>query len=114
MRLLLFALLLAATPALGHDGYRQWVNNAGQGCCSNYDCRPIADASVRTNGSKTEVEIGAHWCEVLPKHYLSTGNAPDWSTAHVCIQALSMSTPHQSLAGSPCNRLLCFQPRPQF
>lgn len=114
MKLFLAVSLFAAAPAFAHDGYKQWVNNAGKGCCNNHDCRPIDDESVRTNGRITEVEIGKHWCVVLPEHYLATGNAPDWSTAHVCVQALSLSTPHQSLSGSPCNRLLCFQPKPQF
>jgi hypothetical protein len=112
--LAILALLLAATSAFSHDTYTNWVNRAGKGCCNDHDCRPISDDSVKENGGIVEVELGKHWCPVLPHHYLKTGNAPDWSTAHVCIQALSLSAPLQSLSGSPCNRLLCFQPKPKF
>lgn len=115
MRAVLAALLLCllCLPAAAEDGhamfhayYQNWLNADGQGCCNNQDCHPIADKDVREVPT-LEVRVGGEWCPVLPRHYLRTGNAPDWSTAHVCV--LSNASYQYK---SPCERLLCFQPKP--
>ena len=116
MRALLLALvaLLLAAPAYSHDSYANWVNKAEKGCCNNTDCRPISDADVRIIGGSYEVDIGKEWCRVLPHHFLKTGNAPDWSTAHVCIRSNDITERKHGFMGSQCHRLLCFQPKAQF
>lgn len=106
------ALLLLSVAAYGHEAhgvnYRDWVNRAGKGCCNERDCQPILDADVRTSPVLT-VRIEGQWCPVLAHHYLSRGNAPDWSTAHVCVQR-----PTATDYRPACERLLCFQPKPFF
>lgn len=114
MRLLLASLLLAlhacaGAPALAHEAhgvnYSSWTNRAGEGCCNNQDCRAAADEEVQLS-PVVKVKVGDDWCPVLEKHYLRTGNAPDWSSSHVCIS----NNPHRK----GCDRLLCFQPKPLF
>ena len=89
-----------------HVNYSNWKNKLNGNCCNDSDCQPIADADVRMS-NRTEVFIDGVWCEVMSFHYLATGNAPDWSTAHVCLSPNSGDE-------SPCKRLLCFQPKPLF
>lgn len=89
-----------------HAFYQDWINKAGAGCCNDRDCSTIADSNVKDIGGSTHVRIEASWCPVLTKHYLSKGNSPNWDSAHVCVQ------PKGESDLSPCERLLCFQPRP--
>lgn len=104
-----------AFPTYAHDGYKDWTNRGGQGCCNDHDCDRVADEDVKDNKTHVEVRIKGEWCEVKPHHYLRTGNAPDWSSAHVCVQKSNhLYNAPQSLRGTVCHALLCFQPKPQF
>ena len=91
----------------GHQrvNYTSWVNREGKNCCNSQDCRPAKDADVRLS-PRVQVRIAGVWCPVTPEHYLRAGNAPDWQSNHVCVSG------NTSLA--PCERLLCFQPKPLF
>lgn len=114
MRAFLFLLALCSAAA-AHEGYQDWVNRAGQGCCNNRDCRPLADSDMRLIDGRLHVlarGVGvaqgqSDWCEILPHHYLQRGNAPDPSTAHVCISDFYGAV-------TPCAQLICFQPAAQF
>jgi hypothetical protein len=118
MRLLFVAVLFVtlafiASPAnaqhnheLHHNVYQNWVNKQGKGCCNNHDCGELAESNERSNGSSVEVRIEGQWCPVQRHMYLKSGNAPDWSTSHVCV----LNGRHH--AGGPCERLLCYQPKP--
>lgn len=92
--------------------YSNWKNSKAspQGCCNNQDCRPVEDRSV---GDHQEVKVEGKWCVVHPWMYLSTGNAPDWSTAHACVEVQTGEgyemTPNSA---DPCQRLICYQPKP--
>lgn len=116
MRAVIAALLLCASPAYaqhnhdyGHSVYQSWVNKAGFGCCDGRDCGSLADSDERTDGNKIEVRVEGVWCQVMTNHYLRRGNAPDWSTSHICVgPRLPSST------SNPCDRLRCYQPRPLF
>lgn len=114
-------LLASVVQALAHDGYRNWQNYAGKGCCNDHDCRPIEDADIRTTRDHVEVrrrnrDGTFEWCPVKREHYLKTGNAPDWSTAHVCFEKNFVNgvevEPGAGLDGSRCYLLRCFQPKP--
>lgn len=94
-----------------HDVYRGWVNGAGAGCCNDRDCGELPDIDERTIAGKLEVRIEGQWCPVLPHHYLKKGNAPNWSSAHVCV---AVKIPEYGDDRPPCERLLCYQPRPLF
>lgn len=88
-----------------HAHYQNWINKADKGCCNNQDCGELAEQNERSTASGgVEVQIDGTWCPVQPFHYLKKGNAPNWSTAHVCVQKQG--------AASACDRLLCYQPRP--
>lgn len=100
--LLLILFSLSATHA--HDGYHNWKNQREQSCCNDKDCEPLAEDNERQTPVGIEVRVEGQWCPVLEHHYLRRGNAPDWSTSHVCVL--------RHVAGSPCDRLICFQPRP--
>ena len=114
-----------ARPALGqaHDHgkfheeyYRHWVSRGGVSCCDNRDCGTLASENERDNGDSVEVRIDGMWCPVLPKHYLRSGNAPNWASSHVCISpAVSGFAPVPYLMPRlfPCDRLRCYQPKPQ-
>lgn len=111
MMLLLSASALAQTRHhLDHLNYQNWINKRSQGCCNNNDCGQIADVDERTTASGAlEVRIEGTWCPVQSYHYLMKGNAPDWSTSHVCVQKNIIPN------GVPiCARLLCYQPKPLF
>ncbi len=95
--------------ATHHANYQSWVNRNNEGCCNNQDCRPLEAAHERMNGRQVEVLIEGTWCQIEPRHYLLKGNVPDASTAHVCVWH-EYSKPGRG----PCERLLCFQPRPLF
>jgi hypothetical protein len=90
-----------------HVDYQNWVNQVGEGCCNNQDCGTLNEADERTQSGVLEVRIEGAWCPVLSKHYLRRGNAPDATTAHVCVWHQA-SRPGQG----PCERMLCYQPRP--
>lgn len=100
---------------LHHAAYQSWINSDGQGCCNDRDCGEIADQYVRMTAQGVFVFIEgvgvakgkSDWCPVLRKHYLSKGNAPNWTTAHVCITAYYGGK-------TPCEQFVCFQPRPLF
>lgn len=107
----LLALILLAGPALAqehhdrhHATYQNWLSNGGINCCNNQDCGELPPEQERiTPAGQTEVRIDGQWCPVLPSHYLKRGNAPNWSTSHVCVE---------KSAKPVCDRLLCYQPRP--
>jgi hypothetical protein len=118
LRRTLFCLMLSVIGsglARAHDGYHDWVNRAGLGCCNNRDCAPIDPSEVRSIGGKLHVYVrgvgvarGEHaWCPVLSHHYLRSGNAPDPSTPHACISGHYGAT-------TPCEQFICFQPQAQF
>lgn len=91
-----------------HASYQSWVNRDGKGRCDGRDCGEIADSDVDESGTVTRVRIEGEWCPVLPQHYLKSGNAPNWDSAHVCV------TPRVQWSGkSACERFICFQPRPK-
>lgn len=91
-----------------HSTYRDWINGQDRGCCNDQDCAPLAAEDERERPAGIEVRIEGRWCPVKPFHYLKRGNAPDWSTSHVCVQKQqSWMTPK-----NPCDRLLCYQPKP--
>lgn len=88
-----------------HANYNSWVNKQDKGCCNNQDCGELADENERSTAAGVEVKIEGEWCPVQSWHYLKRGNAPDWTTSHVCVQKNVMML-------SPCARLLCYQPKP--
>jgi hypothetical protein len=86
-----------------HATYQNWVNKLDKGCCNNQDCGELADENERM----TRDGIEGEWCPVQAFHYLKHGNAPDWTTSHMCV--------HRNYSGaktSACERLLCYQPKP--
>ncbi len=108
------ALLLLTGAALAqhnhaqhHAFYQNWTNKQGMGCCNDQDCGELADADERIEGARLSVRIEGTWCPVLPQHYLKSGNVPNASVSHVCVQ--KQIVPGR---GSPCDRLLCYQPKP--
>ena len=116
MRFLAVILLVLAYPAAAqhnhaqhHASYQSWVNKNGVGCCDSRDCGLLPDADERTTAGQLEVRVEGQWCPILSHHYLKSGNAPDWSSAHVCVLTAAPGRPE-----SPCARLLCYQPRPLF
>ena len=92
---------------LHHAYYQNWVNKQDRGCCNNQDCGELQAENERATASGVEVRIDGEWCPVQPHHYLKRGNAPDWSTSHLCVQKYSAT----ANAGA-CQRLLCYQPKP--
>jgi len=115
MRWLLMALLalcpLCATAqehhARHHTYYQNWVNKQDKGCCNNQDCGELAEENERNTATGVEVRIEGTWCPVPSWHYLKRGNAPNWSTSHVCVQRK-----YSGLNTAACERLLCYQPKP--
>lgn len=105
--------LLSATAAVAqhnhaqhHAYYQHWQNQNGANCCNDQDCGELAEGSERSVNGRIEVRVGDEWCPVMPFHYLSKGNAPNWSVSHACI----LKYPAQS--NKACDRLLCYQPKP--
>lgn len=89
-----------------HAFYQNWINKRDKGCCNNQDCGTLKEEDERQTASGVEVRVEGVWCSVESWHYLKRGNAPDWSTAHVCVQKATVP-------GTPvCPRLLCYQPKP--
>lgn len=89
-----------------HAHYQGWYNGLEVNCCNDQDCGEIADADERISGGVLTVKIEGAWCPVLSHHYLKRGNVPNASVSHVCVDKKKL--PGQS----PCDRLLCYQPRP--
>jgi hypothetical protein len=92
---------------LHHAYYQNWVNKQDKGCCNNQDCGELKDENERMTRDGIEVRIEGEWCPVQAGHYLKRGNAPDWTTSHVCVQRNYSGT-----KTSACERLLCYQPKP--
>lgn len=92
-----------------HAHYQSWVNKDNKGCCNDRHCKPIADADERTSGGFLEVKIEETWCPVLGHHFLKQGNVPDASVSHVCAWGQNDSGWQDK---GPCQRLLCYQPKP--
>jgi hypothetical protein len=90
-----------------HAYYKDWGNKRDTGCCNNQDCGALRDDNERSTADGIEVRIDGVWCPVKPWHYLKSGNAPDWSSAHVCVRKS-----YSGMNVSACDRLLCYQPRP--
>jgi hypothetical protein len=105
-----------SNQAAAHDIYTNWVNLEGKGCCNGVDCKAVPEDYERVGVSgNTEVLIqgvGAArgtsaWCPVVPGHFLSKGNAPNWTTAHYCVTDYYGGT-------TPCAQFICYQPKPLF
>jgi len=111
----LAALVIVVTGALAqhnhdqhHAFYQNWTNKNGIGCCNDFDCGELADQDERTTAAGgIEVRVEGVWCPVQAFHYLKSGNAPNWSTAHVCVRKVVVPG-----AVKVCERLLCYQPKP--
>lgn len=98
--------------ALHHDVYQNWVNQRDKGCCNDQDCGELSDENERPSprGRGIEVRIEGEWCPVETWHYLKRGNAPNWTTSHVCVlKRYNGFTQNNTPA---CERLLCYQPKP--
>lgn len=94
--------------AQNHVTYQNWINQADKGCCNDQDCGELVGENERNGSRGVEVMIEGQWCPVLAHHYLKKGNAPNWSTSHVCVQKqFAHSNPVHV-----CARLLCYQPKP--
>ena len=93
----------------GHAQYSKWTNQNGAMCCNNADCGTLAPEEEKQEDGKLLVKIEGQWCEVKPHMYLKTGNAPDWSSSHVCVWP-----DYEGRGQSACSRLMCYQPRPLF
>jgi hypothetical protein len=91
-----------------HATYQNWVNQRDKGCCNNQDCGTLAEENERQTPKGVEVRIEGKWCPVEPWHYLKRGNAPDWSSSHVCVRKQYYAEGYIQ----PCERLLCYQPKP--
>ena len=100
--------------ALGHAYYLNWVNRDHKGCCNDQDCSALPESRQRTvEGGALEILVHgvgvakgqSAWCPVRSYHFLSKGNAPDWSTAHACVSG------HYG-GKTPCEQFICFQPKP--
>lgn len=90
-----------------HTYYQNWVNKQDKGCCNNQDCGELREEDERNTREGVEVRVEGEWCPVQSWHYLKQGNAPDWTTSHVCVLKSSNTT-----NVSACQRLLCYQPKP--
>ena len=90
-----------------HAFYQNWVNQQDKGCCNNQDCGELREEDERNTRDGVEVRVEGEWCPVKAFHYLKRGNAPDWSTSHICV-VHSRYSPNSSA----CDRLLCYQPKP--
>ena len=113
-------ILLIISPLLAHDGYSDWTNQLRESCCEDRHCHPLDDSEVRTDSQNTYVKIADEWCEVKSSDY-ARGTSPDWSHAHICLQPASdllcLSQPRiclQRPLDSPCERIICFMPKPDF
>jgi hypothetical protein len=90
-----------------HAYYQNWVNKQDKGCCNNQDCGELREENERMTHGGIEVRVEGEWCPVQSWHYLKQGNAPNWTTSHVCVLKHSGAT-----NVSACERLLCYQPKP--
>jgi hypothetical protein len=94
-----------------HDIYHDWVNKLNQGCCNNTDCytldpgrKKVVDKTIYVyiQGVGGDARGKGEWCPVLPHHYLSKGNAPNGSSAHVCVSGFYKGK-------TTCEQFICFQ-----
>lgn len=92
--------------AQGHSEYLNWRSQKTDNCCSDRDCGGVNDNEVRNTRTGYEILIAGQWCPVLSTHFLTRGKSPDWSVNHACIS--------QNTELSPCDRLLCFNPKGGF
>ncbi len=101
---------------LYHASYQSWKNRDNNGCCNDKDCKPLLDIFEReVSGGDVEVfvigvgvaEGKSSWCKVQSFHYLSVGNAPNWSVSHICVSDHYGGT-------TPCQQFICYQPRARF
>ena len=90
-----------------HAYYQNWVNQQDKGCCNDQDCGELKAEDERQTREGVEVRVDGEWCPVQSFHYLKRGNAPNWTTSHVCIVKN-----RSSVNTSACDRLLCYQPKP--
>ena len=98
-----------------HAFYQNWVNREAKGCCNDRDCKPLHEDAQREIRGIAEILVHgvgvaknqAAWCPILPRHYLSRGNAPNWNVAHACI------TDYYG-GRTPCEQFICYQPKPAF
>jgi hypothetical protein len=91
-----------------HAFYQGWYNKRDKGCCNDQDCGILNEENERETATGVEVRIEGKWCPVEPFHYLKKGNAPDWSTSHVCVRKPGYAEGPSDV----CGRLLCYQPKP--
>ena len=115
---------MLAMPAWAHEAhhhddtrtnYSNWTNGLDKGCCNNQDCGIAKDEDVKY-ASKIEVKIAGKWCPVLAHHYLKKGGVSNANFSHVCVQVAYPTDEYGNNLpqGDPCERLLCFQPKPLY
>ena len=90
-----------------HAFYQNWINKQDKGCCNNQDCGELREENERVTARGIEIRVDDEWCPVQSWHYLKRGNAPDWTTSHVCVQKKTSIS-----SATACQRLLCYQPKP--
>lgn len=91
-----------------HAHYQNWINKNGKGCCNDNDCGELPPDRERVTRAGLEVRIEGQWCPVLAHHYLKAGNAPNGEVAHVCVVKRYNALDTRP----PCERFICYQPRP--
>jgi membrane protein implicated in regulation of membrane protease activity len=102
------AALAQTNHAQHHPTYKNWVNKDGASCCNDQDCGELASEDEREKADGTiEVKVEGEWCPVYAKHYLKAGNAPNWSTSHVCVLRKILNPGMDA-----CKRFICYQPKP--
>jgi|GEM_PF-2298605 len=100
-----------------HAHYQSWMNKLNNGCCNDKDCDTLSDSRERSTGNG-DVEVLVYgvgaaegksaWCKVDWHHYLLSGNAPNWSTAHICV------SDYYYKGSEPCPQFICYQPKPKI
>jgi len=105
--------MIVVRPALAQDhharhhaSYQNWHNKNGTDCCNGEDCGELSDLSEREVAGTLEVNIEGQWCPVKPYHYLRSGNVPNAAVSHACVLKKGINP------GGPCERFVCYQPRP--
>lgn len=113
-----------AMPAWAHEAHHQddtrtnysnWVNGEDKGCCNNQDCGIAKDEDVSYVG-KIQVRISGKWCPVESRHYLKKGGVSNANYNHVCVRVHYTTDDYGNDLPDidPCERLLCFQPKPLY
>ena len=108
------ALMAFSLGQPAHDFYTGWTNKMNQGCCNQHDCRVLSEEHERTHNGRLEVWIEDRWCPVLWFKYLQKGNVPNPLYSHVCVRPPRPGAVGPGLPDPrpPCDRFLCYQPRP--